>query len=87
MVFRRQRLVGTADFSSGEPQAFERLGARHFVYKLKINVEKIRRPIFSMLDNVISPNLLGKSAAHECSFTIGSTFALRDDTTHLHLTY
>src|SRR3954453_19523201 len=58
VVGGRDRAVGAADLPAVEPQAVERLRARHLVHEMQVDVEQARR------DLVVGPDLVEQRARH-----------------------
>ena len=66
VVLGRNRQIGAADLPSGEAQALKRLGARHFMHEMEVNVEQIGGAILPLGHDVVSPHLFCHRSAH-CS--------------------
>ena len=66
VVLGRNRQIGAANLSSGEAQALECLGARHFVHEMEVNVEQVGGAVLPLGHDVVSPHLFCHGSAH-CS--------------------
>jgi hypothetical protein len=55
------RALGAADLAAGEAEAFERLGAGHFVHELQVDVQH-RLPTLLRVDDVGVPDFLEQRA-------------------------
>ena len=56
VIHRRERQVGTAHWTPGQPQRLEGLRARHLVHEMQVDVEQ-RRRVGRRLDDVRVPDL------------------------------
>src|SRR5690606_27810336 len=52
---------------SGEPQALERLWARHLVHEVEVDVEQVGCAVLALAHHVRVPDLLRQRAAHGSS--------------------
>ena len=57
VVDHHQRLLGRAHLAAGQPQAFERLRARHLVDDMAVDVEQ-RGAVRLLVDQVVGPDLV-----------------------------
>ena len=66
VILGRNRQIGAANLSSGEAQALECLGARHFVHEVEVDVEQVGGTVLPLGHDVVSPHLFCHGSAH-CS--------------------
>ena len=66
VILGRDRQIGAANLSSREAQALERLGARHFVHEVEVDVEQVGGAVLPLGHDVVSPHLFCHRSAH-CS--------------------
>ncbi len=64
VVLGGDRQVGTTDAPPGQPQAVERLRARHLVDEVQVDVEQVRLVAGPLAHDVRVPQLLGQRPAH-----------------------
>src|SRR5699024_553683 len=71
VVLGGDREVGAAHGALGESESVERLRARGLVDGVEVDVDEVRRTVFTSGDDVIGPDLLGQCAWHGSSRRYG----------------
>ena len=64
VVLSCNREVRATNLASGHAQTIKCLRTGHLVDQVQVDVQKIRRTVFTVHYDVISPNLLGQRSAH-----------------------
>ena len=75
VVFRRNQQIRVTRLATRETKPFERLRAGDLMHQHQVDVDQIRRAVFALPYEMVSPYLFGQCGSHAVSFGGISTFS------------